>query len=69
MTQRQIVVTVGPDGTVRAETRGILGERCLDYVAVLEDLIDGHATQSSYTADWNRQVVADHQEDRDLDRP
>jgi hypothetical protein len=66
-------VTVAADGTVRAETHGVLGERCLDYVAILEDLIDGRTTQSSYTADWNREEVAEHvvehQEDRDVERP
>jgi hypothetical protein len=63
------VVTVAADGTVTAQTHGVLGERCLDYVAILEDLIDGRTAQSSYTDDWNRQEVAEHQEDRDLERP
>jgi len=69
MTDQQIIVTVTADGTVTAETRGVLGERCLDYVAILEDLIDGRTTQSTYTADWNRQEIVEHQEDHDLDRP
>jgi hypothetical protein len=67
---RRIVVTVDPDGTVRAQTQGVLGERCLDYVAVLEDLIDGHTTESAYTDDYQRSegTVAERQEDRDIDR-
>jgi hypothetical protein len=71
--RQQVVVTVAADGTVRAETRGVVGERCLDYVAILEDLIDGRTTESSYTADWARQEAAEHvverQEDRDVERP
>lgn len=52
----RIVVTVGPDGQVSAETVDILGERCLDYVAVLEDLVGGQVRQSAYTADYTRQA-------------
>lgn len=64
----QIVVVVAADGTVRAETRGVLGERCLDFVAVLEYLIEGQATESAYNADWNRRQVMEEQEERDIDR-
>jgi hypothetical protein len=66
--RRQIVVTVNADGTVTAETRGVLGERCLDYVAILEDLVDGRTTHSTYTADWNRRQEFARQEDQDIDR-
>jgi hypothetical protein len=71
MSRRRIVVTVDPDGTVRAQTQGVLGEKCLDYVAVLEDLIDGRTTESAYTEDLHRseQPATEQQEDRDLDRP
>lgn len=67
--RQQVVVVVAPDGTVRAETHGVLGERCLDYVAILEDLIDGQVTQSSYTEDWNRQEIVEDQADHDIERP
>lgn len=70
MTDRpRIVVTVGPDGQVRAETIDIVGERCLDYIAVLEDLIDGRVLDSSYTADYTRdpQRADDRNVNRDVD--
>jgi hypothetical protein len=50
----RIVVTVRDDGTVSAETVGVLGEGCLDYVAILEDLLAARAVESAYTADWHR---------------
>jgi hypothetical protein len=69
MTERpQIVVTVRSDGAVSAETRGILGERCLDYIAVLEDLLEARTVQSAYTADWARTDVTVRQEDRNVER-
>lgn len=52
MTQKQLVVSIRKDGTVHAETVGIRGEECLDYFAVLEDLLDAEVASSSYTADY-----------------
>jgi hypothetical protein len=50
---RRIVVTVAADGTVSAETLGITGPKCLDYVAVLEDLLAARTVHSAYTADYH----------------
>ncbi len=65
----RIVITVTPDGLVSAETQGVLGERCLDYVAILEDLIEGQAVSSEYTADYTRTNanVEDYQEDHGVE--
>ena len=67
---RRIVVTVAPDGTVSAETRGIVGAECLDYIAVLEELLDGRMVESAYTADHDRATTyaSERQELRDVDR-
>jgi hypothetical protein len=65
----RIVVTVTGDGQLRAETLDILGERCLDYIAVLEQLIGGQVRDSSYTADHARdaQAAQERQLNRDVD--
>lgn len=52
MSRKQLVVTVRKDGTVHAETVGMHGEECLDYFAVLEDLLDAEVASSTYTADF-----------------
>ncbi|WP_432976416.1 DUF2997 domain-containing protein [Dactylosporangium sp. CA-233914] len=49
---KRIVVTVAEDGTVSAETLGVTGSKCLDYVAVLEDLLAAQTVHSEYTADY-----------------
>jgi hypothetical protein len=66
----RIVVTVTADGLVGAETVDIVGDRCLDYIAVLEDLVGGTVVNSSYTADHTRasEPVQDRQVNRDVDR-
>jgi hypothetical protein len=70
MTDRpRIEVTVHPDGTVTAETRDVLGDRCLDWIAVLEDLVDGRVEDSAYTTDYTReqQTAWQQQVNRDVD--
>jgi hypothetical protein len=52
MARKQLIVNVRPDGTVHAETVGMYGEECLDYFAVLEDLLDATVDSSSYTEDY-----------------
>lgn len=51
---KQVIVTVRRDGTVDAETIGMYGAECLDYFAVLEDLLDATVTGSDYTDDYHR---------------
>jgi hypothetical protein len=65
----RIVLTVTAEGAVSAETRGIVGDRCLDYIAVLEDLLAARTVESTYTADYSRSTTTVHhpQEDRDVD--
>lgn len=65
---QRIVVTVNSEGVVSAETKGLLGDRCLDYVAVLEDLLAARAVSSAYTADRDRAPVAAREEERDVER-
>jgi hypothetical protein len=50
----RIIVTVAADGQINAVTEGVLGEGCLDYIAVLEDLLAARTVDSTYTADYTR---------------
>ncbi|GAA0460104.1 hypothetical protein Ade02nite_14290 [Paractinoplanes deccanensis] len=63
----RIVVTVTGDGQVTAETLDILGDRCLDYIAVLEQLIGAQVRASAYTADYTREPAREQQVNRDVD--
>jgi hypothetical protein len=58
MTDKQLLVQVRRDGTVHAETIGMHGEECLDYIAVLENMLDAEATESSFTEAY-AQVAAE----------
>ena len=60
MADKQLIVQVRPDGTVHAETIGMYGNECLDYIAVLENLLDAETTESSFT-EAHSQVAAEEQ--------
>lgn len=51
MTKR-LIITLRPDGGVEAETAGLTGDACLDYIGVLEDLLGADTVESSFTADY-----------------
>jgi len=53
MANKQLVVSIRKDGTVHAETIGMKGAECLDYFAVLEDLLDAEVLSSTYTDDYH----------------
>jgi hypothetical protein len=60
---QHIIVSVAPDGTISAETRGVTGTRCLDYVQVLEDLLDATTVDSAFTEEYSNVTIAtSHQE-------
>lgn len=54
MPETQLVVRIGIDGSVIAETRNVTGTACLDYIGLLEDVLQATTTESAYTADYTR---------------
>jgi hypothetical protein len=55
---RRIAVTINRDGSIKAETLGITGKTCLDYVPLLEELLEAETVQSEFTAGY--QAVDQH---------
>ena len=53
MTHR-VTVTIGRDGSISAETHGVTGSKCLDYIPLLEDLLDAETVSSEFTEDYRR---------------
>lgn len=52
--KKQLEIRIYPDGKIESKTLGILGKKCTDYIAVLEDMTDARTTESSYTDDYYR---------------
>jgi hypothetical protein len=53
MNGQQIIVTIAADGEIKAETVGIKGARCLDFVEVLENLMDATSFESKFTSEYH----------------
>jgi hypothetical protein len=64
----RIVVRVAADGTVTATTHDILGQECLDYVTVLEDLLGARTVRSAFTEDHLRTALTGIQDVHDRER-
>ncbi len=49
---RQIKIRIYPDGHVEAETVGIKGKACKDFVPVLEELLEAKAVSTELTGEY-----------------
>jgi hypothetical protein len=68
---KQIKIHIRPDGQVQAETYGIKGKACIDYIKVLEELLDAEAVESSYKPEYfesEEPVVKIETADRTVDQ-
>jgi hypothetical protein len=52
---RQLRIRIYPDGRIEAETQGVKGKKCTDYIRVLEELLDAETMESAYTAEYSQQ--------------
>ena len=51
MSQR-VEIRIFPDGRVQAETGGIKGKACTNYIHILEELLDAVAVESKRTPEY-----------------
>ena len=47
-----VLLTVNIDGSIQAETKNIVGPKCLATISQLEDLLEAETMQSQYTKDF-----------------
>ncbi|ANV74510.1 MULTISPECIES: DUF2997 domain-containing protein [Bacillus] len=50
--EKRVKIRILPDGTVQAETKGIKGEKCTDYILILEELLQAEAIEAQYTEEF-----------------
>lgn len=55
--QENIQVTFGLDGSIKAETIGMKGKKCLTSIAALEDLLEAETVDSEYTKEFYEQEI------------
>jgi hypothetical protein len=69
---KKIKIRVFPDGTVRAESMGIKGKACTDYIKIMEALASAETFESEYTSEYHEtepvsQYQAQEQKQRIMD--
>ena len=68
MSGERIVVRIGVDGQIDAETLGMKGEKCLDAIVLLEELLEAQTVASSFTNEYTETNVAARIEGRNEQR-
>ncbi len=57
---KKIQIRIFPDGKINAETKGIKGKNCTDYLKIIEELLQAKIVSSDYTEEYyqkDEQVV------------
>lgn len=57
----QIEIKIRPDGKIEAETFGVKGRKCMDYLKIIEQLTNARTVDSDYTEEFYQQEdIADN---------
>jgi len=49
---QRVKIEIGIDGKIKAETLGIKGKKCLDFIQILEQMLDAETVDSEYTEEY-----------------
>ncbi|AJD30664.1 DUF2997 domain-containing protein [Clostridium sporogenes] len=61
---KQIKLRIYPDGIVQAEVEGIKGEKCTNYIGIIENLLEAKVDDSEYTSEYyEEEVIENYEED------
>ena len=50
--KKQLQIRIYPNGEIKAETIGILGKKCTNYIEVLEKLLAAKTVDSKFTDEY-----------------
>ena len=49
---KKLIIKIKKDGTIEAETKGIKGKKCEDYIKLIEELTDSKVVEKEYTKEY-----------------
>ncbi|MER3447927.1 MAG: hypothetical protein C4291_14350 [Candidatus Dadabacteria bacterium] len=49
---RRVNIRIFPDGHIQAEIHGIKGKKCVEYIRILEEILEAETVDSAYTAEF-----------------
>ncbi len=50
--KKRIRIEIFSDGTIQAETQGIKGKKCLDYIKILDEILEAETVDSQHTPEY-----------------
>ncbi len=62
----KIKIKLLPDGTIKMETEGIKGEKCMDYARVLEKLADAKIYNLQKTEEYYQKEILELEEVQEI---
>ena len=62
----KIKIKLLPDGTIKMETEGIKGEKCMDYARVLEKLADAQIYNLQKTEEYYQKEILELEEVQEI---
>ena len=60
--KKQLQIRIYPNGKIDAETLGIKGKTCTDYMNVLEELLQARIVDSTYTEEYYQTEIHENTE-------
>jgi len=57
--KKQITIRLLPSGKIEAKTSGIYGKKCLDYIVMLEKMLQARTDAASYTEDYHKVEISE----------
>lgn len=62
--KKKIRLEITAAGEIRAKTIGMNDEQCLDYVEILEEILDAETTDSTFTEEFLKAQQHQYQEEQ-----
>lgn len=53
----KIIIKIKPNGEIAAETKGIKGKKCKDYLEIMSKFLDAKIVDSSYTKEYYEEEI------------
>ncbi len=65
---KKLIIKIKKDGTIEAETKGIKGKKCEDYIKLIEELTDSKVVEKEYTKEYyeNDEELINQNRDKQL---
>lgn len=57
MSKKKIIISIDKDGYVKAEITGVKGAACKEYIALVEEIVNGKVVDEELTSEYYQQEL------------